>query len=263
MRGGTARAAGTRMMRGASPARATPLATLAAACALVLAAPAPASAQGAADTEGTDDQYETWFGGFFSGPLAGPLYTHSDLHYRGWDDFSPHWILVRPGLSLRLMDGMFVTLGYAWTPSWGGRDGDRFTDEHRVWEQWMFDFGLGETGIRVQIRTRLEERFRSTVEVGMRLRQMLRLSVPLTPDRAFLFVLWDEIFFDLNDTTVTRYQFAGFGQNRLFCGFGWQVVPTTLRFEVGYFNQWIRRPGNDHGDAVNHTAMLNVYVSWR
>jgi hypothetical protein len=211
----------------------------------------------------TDDQYETWLGGFFSGPIAGPLFTHSDLHYRVWDNFTPHWILVRPGISLRVIDGMFVTVGYAWTPSWGGRDGARFTDEHRIWEQWMWDLPHEETGIRGQIRVRLEERFRSEVEVGMRLRIMGRFSVPLTPDRAFTFVLWDEVFAMLNDTTVTRYQAAGFDQNRLFFGFGWQVVPTTLRFEAGYFNQWIRRPDNDRGDAVNHTAMLNTYVSWR
>jgi hypothetical protein len=230
---------------------------------LVLALVLTTRAEVARAQDALDDQYETWFGGFFGGPIAGPLYTHSDVHYRGWDDFSPHWILVRPGLSLRLMDGMFVTLGYAWTPSWGARGAERFTDEHRIWEQWMWEIADGPSAIRFQIRTRVEERFRSEVEVGMRLRQMLRLSVPLTPDRALTFVLWDEAFFDLNDTTVTRYQRAGFGQNRLFCGFGWQVVPATLRFEAGYFNQWIQRAGNPLGDAVNHTAMLNTYVGWR
>lgn len=237
------------------------LLTLAAALCTSASAPTAHAQDGSALA--FDDQYETWFGGFFGGPIVGPLFTHSDVHYRGWDDLSPHWILVRPGLSLRLVDGMFVTLGYAWTPSWGARGAGRFADEHRVWEQWMWEITDGPSAIRFQIRTRLEERFRSDAEVGMRLRQMLRLSVPLTPDRAFTFVVWDEAFFDLNDTTVTPYQRAGFGQNRLFFGFGWQAVPVTLRFEAGYFNQWIRRPGHDLGDAVNHTAMLNTYVGWR
>ena len=84
---------------------------------LLLAPAASARAQDESSPLAFDDQYETWLGGFFGGPIAGPLFTHSDVHYRGWDDLSPHWILVRPGLSLRLMDGMFVTLGYAWTPS--------------------------------------------------------------------------------------------------------------------------------------------------
>lgn len=230
------------------------------ALAIVLSS-ATAHAQDAGDA--TDDEYETWFGAFFSGPIAGPLFTHSDLHYRAYDNFTPHWILVRPGLSLRVMDGMFVTLGYAWTPSWGGRDATRFTDEHRIWEQWMWEITDAATAIRVQMRVRFEERFRSDVEVGMRLRLMARLAVPLTPDRNFLFVLWDETFWMLNDTTVTTYQHAGFDQNRLFVGLGYQVVPGTLRFEAGYFNQWIRRPDNEFGDAVNHTAMLNTYIGWR
>lgn len=231
------------------------------ASALLLAA-SPALAQ-ESEHVATDDQYETWLGVFVSGPITGPLFTHSDLHYRVWDDFTPHWILVRPGLSIRLMDGMFATLGYAWTPSWGSRGLVGFTDEHRIWEQWMWEVTESETAIRVQMRVRLEQRFRSELEVGMRLRTMLRVAVPLTPDRAFLFVLWDELFSDLNDTTVTRYQRAGFGQNRLFVGFGWQVLPGVLRFEAGYFNQWIRRVDNPSGDAVNHTAMLNTYIGWR
>ena len=92
---------------------------------------------------------------------------------------------------------------------------------------------------------------------------MARLSVPLTTDRALLAVAWDELFVMLNDTTVTTYQHAGFDQNRVFVGLGHQVVPGVLRFELGYFHQFIRRPNNDLGDLMNHTAMLNTYIGWR
>ena len=227
--------------------------------ALWLVGPSVAAAQ----TDSIDDQYETWFGGFFAGPVTGDVWTHSDVHYRVYDDFSPRWVLLRPGLSLRLMDGMFATVGYAWTPSWGARGAERFTDEHRAWEQWMWELTEPGSGMRFQIRTRLEERFRSEREVGMRLRQMVRLAVPVSDDRNWLLVLWDEVFFDLNDTTVTTYQHQGFGQNRLFVGVGYQAVPGTLRFEFGYFNQFIRRPGDPNGDLDNHTVMLNTYVGWR
>lgn len=221
-----------------------------------------------AQDEALDQEFETWLGAFISGPIAGDVFTFSDVHYRVWDDFSPHWMLLRPGIGLRLMDGMFAVLGYAWTPSWRGRDTVGFTDEHRIWEQWQWEF-QDPSSFRFSLRTRFEQRFRTQIplEVGVRLRQMVRMSVGLDARRVVSFVVWDEIFFALNDAGAgegrAAYQHAGFDQNRLFVGWGLQAVPGVLRFELGYFNQWIRRPGNPLGDAVNHAAMLNSYISWR
>ena len=59
------------------------------------------------------------------------------------------------------------------------------------------------------------------------------------------------------------YQRAGFDQNRLFVGWAFAAVPGNLRFELGYFQQWIRRPNTPAGDALNHAAMLNAFVNWR
>jgi hypothetical protein len=238
--------------------------TLCLAATLAALAPAPARAQ-----EALDEQYETWVGMFITGPIHGDLFTISDLHYRAWDDFSPHWVLIRLGVGLRLMDGMFAVLGYAWTPSWRARDAEGFTDEHRIWEQWQWEIRDAPSRFRFQLRTRLEQRFRTQIplDVAVRLRQFLRLSIGIDRDERVWFVLWDELFFGLNDAGAGElrepYQRAGFDQNRLFVGWALQAVPGTLRFELGYFNQWIRRPGNPAGDAVNHTAMLNAFVSWR
>jgi hypothetical protein len=210
-----------------------------------------------------DQEFETWLGAFITGPIVGDLFTISDLHYRAWDDFSPHWVLVRPGIGLRLMDGMFAVLGYAWTPSFRGRDSVGFTDEHRIWEQWQWEIQDPPSSFRFQLRTRIEQRFRTQValDVAVRFRQFVRMSIGLDAQRVVWFVLWDEIFFGLND--AGGYARAGFDQNRLFVGWAFQAVPGTLRFELGYFNQWIHRQGNPLGDAVNHAAMLNTYVSWR
>jgi hypothetical protein len=239
------------------------------ACALAMAAPAAARAQA------IDHQYETWVGVFINGPIAGDLFFQGDLHYRVWDDFTPHFILVRPGVGYRLMDGMFVTVGYAWTPSWSGRQVTRFVDEHRVWEQFSYEYTDSATGIRFSTRTRLEQRFRhptDAVEVGWRLREMLRTSVPLSADRNLTFVLWDELFIALSDSGRTpveggsptpQWQYGGFDQNRIFVGLGYQFIAGVLRLEAGYFNQWIRRPGNAAGDLANHAVMLNAYVGWR
>lgn len=230
--------------------------------ALLVAAPARAQEEDP-ERSGLDHHFETWLGGFITGPIAGDVFTISDVHYRAWDDFSPHWVLIRPGVGLRLMDGMFAVLGYAWTPSWRARDAVGFTDEHRIWEQWQWEIQDAPTLFRFQLRTRFEQRFRTQIplDVAVRFRQFVRMSVGLDQRNVVWFVLWDEIFFGLND--AGGYQRAGFDQNRLFVGWAFQAVPGQLRFELGYFNQWIYRPGNPLGDAVNHTAMLNTYVSWR
>ena len=216
------------------------------------------------DHSPVDQHFELWAGGFISGPIAGDLFTISDIHYRGWDDFSPHNVLVRPGLALRLMEGMFAVIGYAWTPSFSERDSVGFTDEHRIWEQWQWEIHDPPSGIRVQLRTRFEQRFRPQLEldVAVRVRQMLRLSVPLDRLQRVLFVLWDELFVGLNDV-AGGYQRTGLDQNRIFVGWAFVAAPGALRFELGYSNQWSHRPGNPLGDAMNHVAMLNTYISWR
>lgn len=233
----------------------------------------PSRVEAQSEGRAIDPQYQTWLGFFFQGPIAGDLFFQADVHYRTFPDFFPNWILLRPALALRLMDGMFVSLGYAWTPSWSSQSAS-MVDEHRIWEQWMYDFPLdAQSGIRFQIRTRVEQRIRhprgpngEEAQLGLRLRQMVRVQVPLTTDRAWLFVLWDEMFFMLSEAGSAEtniWQRPGFDQNRLFGGIGYVVIPGVLRLELGYFNQWIHRHDHPRGDLVNHVAMLNTFVSWR
>lgn len=231
-------------------------------------------APGEVSAQESEQQYETWLGVNAVGPVARDLLLQVDVQYRGWDDFSPHGAVARPGIGYRLVPGLVVAVGYAWVPSWQARDAVGFTDEHRAWEQLSYEAADAPTGIQLALRTRLEERFRhpaTSVEVAWRLREMLRTSLPLSVERTFAFVLWDEIFFALSDGGHTlengapggQWQFAGFDQNRLFIGIAYPVVPGVLRVEAGYMNQWVRRPGNAAGDLSNDIAAVYTYVGWR
>lgn len=226
--------------------------------------------------------YQTWLGVDWQGPIHQDLFSFGDVQPRLYDDFAPTVILLRTGLLWRMMPTMFLGGGYAWTPSWRSPGTVGFADEHRLFEQWQYewiDAAEGGTGIRIHFRTRFEQRFRhptGTVEVGLRLRQRVRLMVPLTTDRALFFITWDELFVALTDSGGTpdgvdamgdpratpRWQYGGFDQNRFFLGLGYQIVPGVVRIEGGYINHWVRRPSNALGDAMNHAAFLNVSLGW-
>lgn len=219
---------------------------------------APALAQGG---NGPEHSYETWLGGFFSGPIAGRLFFQGDLHYRAYDDLSPHFALLRPGLALRLHPGMFAALEYAWTPLWLARGAERFTDEHRLTARYQWDSSVAEGALLMQLRTRLELRWRENngSDTGLRLRQMVRAAMPFGADRRWLAVLWDELFVQLNDTDWG--QRPGFDQNRLFLGVGRWMIPAAVRVEAGYFNQYIQRV--PAADLWVHALMVNTYVIWQ
>ena len=69
-------------------------------------------------------------------------------------------------------------------------------------------------------------------------------------------VVWDEMFFDLNETDWG--QNGSFSQNRVFTGIGCNLSGLNKpRLEVGYLNQFIRKLGDD--DPVNHVLSANWF----
>lgn len=242
--------------------------SLAAALASTLAA-APAAAAPPADEDAqaqrgpvppSDHAYQTWLAAFVHGPLKGPLWLWTDAHLRMYESFQPSAILLRPGLSWRALPSVYLTGGYAWTPSWARAEGElSFTDEHRSWQQLMWTPKDEATGAAAMLRGRFEQRFRPSVhsDTGLRGRVLVRGQVPLPVSLPMIFVVWDELFIGLNDTEWG--QRAGVDQNRLFVGVGWQIRPTVVRVELGYTNVWLVRDG---ADPVNHIIAINTFLGW-
>lgn len=249
-------------MRTRRKARPAPFLVLA----TVLAVLSVAHRAAAQEQESIEHRYQSWLALFAHGPLHEDLWLWVDVQPRFFEPIEPAALLVRPGLSWRVLPSLFLTAGYAWTPSWRQLPEPRswgsltFTDEHRVWEQALLALSDDASGIAGQIRVRVEQRFRTSGgdDVGLRLRVFLRGQVPLVPDRTFHLVLWDELFFPLTDADWG--QRAGFDQNRIFVGLAWQAIPTTLRLELGAMHQWIVRDMRDTGNVI---AALNAFVGWR
>jgi hypothetical protein len=237
----------------------------------LLLVPLAASAQ-TVDTE----RAQFWLGVLGSGPLGARSVLQLDAQYRGFEDLTPTQILLRGALLYRVAPELLVGGGYAWTPSFRGRDFVGATDEHRAFLQLQWDPGLDALGLRFSLRTRLEGRLRhpaDAVELGLRARQLVRAAWPITADRRLLAIVWDELFVHAADsgggetaegppTRTPRWAAAGVDQNRLFVGLGLVVVPTILRLEGGYMMQWVHRPLEPLGDLVGHTALVWGQVGW-
>lgn len=160
--------------------------------------------------------------------------------------------IVRPGIGYR-MDNWTLWQGYAWIRTEpASNDG---IDEHRSWQQLTGSKEIGP--YKFALRSRLEQRFVETGDdVGWRYRQFLRFQKKLS-DR-HLFVVWDELFFGLNDTDWGAE--AGFDQNRVFVGFGMKSHRfTKLRTEIGYLYQHVSVPRG--ADVNNHLISINLFRS--
>jgi hypothetical protein len=129
--------------------------------------------------------------------------------------------------------------------------------EHRPWQQLTWNIPVGD--VTVQSRTRLEQRFVETDgDTGWRLREFVKTTVPLSADKRVFASVWDELFWDLDDTDWG--QRAGFRQNRAFVGPGWFLGEgKQVSLEVGYLNQWVDRPGED---KLNHVLSIWLFVNF-
>ena len=163
--------------------------------------------------------------------------------------------IVRPGIGWGLNENSALWAGYGWIRT-SPLSGDDF-DEHRIWQQWTWSEKCGRT--KVAMRSRFEQRLVETGDdTGLRFRQFFRAQRSLPTCPPLTLVCWDELFFNLNDTDWG--QSSGFGQNRVFVGFGIKrLTSSKWRTEVGYLNQTINQNGPTN--RSNHILAINLFRS--
>lgn len=183
-----------------------------------------------------------------------PVMWWFDAHCRLLDDTSGfNQSIIRPGLGLDLGNDATLWSGYAWifTSPISGED----FDEHRIWQQ--FTWAPSVRQMNFQVRSRFEQRFvEGGDDVGLRWRQLFRAQGREIQGTGISPVVWDEFFFNLNDTDWGAS--SGFDQNRVFAGFR---LPGARRFskirpEIGYLNQVINEPGPNR---TNHILSVNFF----
>ncbi len=162
--------------------------------------------------------------------------------------------LLRSGIGYDLNPRMSLWAGYDFFVN--DPDGGPTRKENRYWQQFLWGAARWDWG-RLTLRTRLEERdLENSSDVGLRLRQLVELAVPV-PSQDVTLLVSTEHFTNLDDTDYGAL--SGFDQLRSYLGVR---MPMTERasLEAGYMNQLINRSGR--ADAVNHTATLHLRLSF-
>jgi len=197
--------------------------------------------------------------------LQGGLgFLHPQLdRVKGYLEFQSRWrsfgesfetaFLPRFALGYALTDQLTVYAGHA-VILWDPAQKKPYT-EQRPWQQ--LTWNLPVTGFTLQSRTRLEERIQQD-NVGMRLREFVKATVPLPGLERVYAAVYDEMFFDLDDTPWGQRR--GFRQNRAFAGAGFRVdAAKHVALEAGYLNQWVDRRNQD---KLNHVLALHLLLNY-
>lgn len=177
-----------------------------------------------------------WFSLYSQGPLPKEnFYWSLDIHPR-WREEGRNFdtLILRPSLIYKITPKTSIWTGYDTINNHPA--GQSSFQENRLWEQVMHQF---ETfgGLTLTVRTRFEQRDREDYsDIAHRLRQMVRATTPSSLHQQLSWVIWDELFINLNQTDwgVMR----GTDQNRLFLGANWKFDELS-NLEVGYINQYV------------------------
>lgn len=177
-----------------------------------------------------------WFSLYTQGPLPKEnFYWSLDIHPR-WREEGRNFdtLILRPSLIYKITPKTSIWTGYDTINNHPA--GQSSFQENRLWEQVMHQFEpFG--ALTLTVRTRFEQRDREDYsDIAHRLRQMVRATTPSSLHQQLSWVVWNELFINLNQTDwgVMR----GTDQNRLFLGANWKFDELS-NLEVGYINQYV------------------------
>ncbi len=220
----------------------------------------PALVLAATPALAAEDDAQVWLAQQSFLNLNQDLVLFTDVQLRLTDDAQrAGQAIVRGALGVKLDRSTTVWGGYGYIRS--DPLGGRVSHEHRVFEQvtWRaFGDGAGNGTTRPTLtgRTRLEQRLVDGQSgTGWRLRQLVRLDVPLGKPGSPQAVVWAEPFVGLNRTGWG--QKSGFDQLRGFAGVA-LPVGRGVSVEAGYSGQYVSRPARE--DRMNHIASLSLMI---
>jgi hypothetical protein len=185
------------------------------------------------------DDTQAWGAVIATGPVRGDLFLWLETQARATDDVGGgSQFIARPAIGARIARDAHAIAGYAYirTDPANGQT----VNEHRLWQQVQFAAVRGRGGAPLVIsRTRLEQRMiEGREDTGWRLRQFVRLQVPIAREGAVQAVAFTEGFLNLNSTIWGARD--GVDQWRTFVGIGVPVAH-RVRIEPGYLNQRVFR----------------------
>lgn len=198
---------------------------------------------------------QVWGSVIATGTVRGDLFLWLEGQARATDGVGGgSQFIVRPAIGARIGRDAHAVVGYAYVRT-DPEDG-ALTNEHRPWQQVQFVPARTKGGAPLVIsRTRLEQRlFEGRYGTTWRLRQFIKVQVPIVSVNGLQAIAICEGFINLNDTRGGARQ--GLDQWRTFGGVGYPVA-SRARLELGYLNQRIIRSGDDR---VNHVLSTTLFI---
>jgi hypothetical protein len=177
-----------------------------------------------------------------------------EQHFRFFnpDNFYDQFV-SRMALGYQLTPRVSLWQGYDFAPTYIAAD-NTIKTEQRSWQQLTWDLTKS-TNAKISLRSRLEQRyFQGNSQWSMRLRERFYVSFPKALFNKYTPIIFDEIFFNLNNTPWTNNDFVN--QNRVFIGIGIPVFKNS-QLAVGYLNQWVLT-NNNH--RINHLLSLSLNI---
>lgn len=182
----------------------------------------------------------------------------ADVQLRSADHFSTFSaILVRTALSYNFDKAHSFAVGYAHKGDWEMEDDHKvYVPEHRVYEQYLYNFKLQR--MEMMVRGRLEQRLvmDEKYEFSQRARLLLSAQIPLVTDKDFTKGIYaniqNEVF--LNVQHKERVNGSLLDQNRPYISAGYRFGK-ALDMEFGY-TRWFQR--EEDGDKVTHVMQLMI-----
>jgi hypothetical protein len=160
-------------------------------------------------------------------------------------------LLIRPAIYFSTSPEWTIWAGY-----FAGAEFEANTNwEHRLWQQAQWDLKVDQ--LSYTNRFRIEERFLPDHSVvGLRLRNLFRMTAPIAESSPWSVFLGDELFWNLNSAASSAL--AGFDQNRALVGMRFNINPHD-NVEAAYLNQFVYKHGNFQ-DQMNH--VIQITFNW-
>lgn len=202
----------------------------------------------------TTQDEQLWINMTVQAKIAGPLLFFAEVQPRVSDRAQGlEQLLLRPAIGWQLSPSVTVFQGYAHVLS--PVDGAGDIKEDRSFQQLSWIVGKPWKG-ELSSRTRLEQRWRNDGDdMGWRLREMVRLEVPVSEAGKIAALGYAEAFIALNDTDWGAR--GGFDRLRSFAGAEIGMGGRST-LELGYLNQYIDQAGGR--SRVDHVLSVSFFM---
>ncbi len=193
-----------------------------------------------------------WLLYFGNKNIGTKLNWHHEVQYRNYNAIGDlEQLLLRTGVGYNLSEkNNNLLLGYGFIRSENYLDASvdkQIVNEHRIYQQFINKHKVSR--VYLQHRFRFEQRFIEDV-FKMRFRYFLAFNIPITNPtmeaKTLYFSAYNEIFLNTEGDIFDR--------NRLYGGLGYKVNK-TVRFELGYMNQFFSEGGRDQ---LNMVVFVNL-----